>query len=62
MVLNHQKKSPINSDTGNYFSDALFSDMSEIKVREKKFFKYASIIYQKKDNFNTNKKIAYENS
>ena len=61
-VLDHQKKSPIDSDTGNHISDALLSGMSEKKNSKKKFSKYTSVIYQKKDNFNTNKKFAYENS
>ena len=34
-VLDHQKKSPIDSDTGNHISDALLSDMSEKKIQKK---------------------------
>ena len=57
-ILNHQKK-PHQSELGKmYYRQFNFGHVRK-KKREKKLSEYASIIYQMKGNFNTNKWFAY---
>ena len=56
------KKKPHRFGYGKSYYGRLNFGHVQKKSPKKKLSEYASVIYQKKDNFNTNKKIAYEKS